>query len=99
MQCVKCGETLPERTGPGYPRSYCSQACKRAAEFEVRRINRHLERLESSRSDARTTAEHHPDMTTIGMVTVTQRVEAISAEIARTETRLHELLEARGEQP
>jgi len=43
--CLKCGAPL---TSPptGRPPRYCSVGCRRAAEYELRRIQRHLERLE-----------------------------------------------------
>src|SRR5687768_17907774 len=44
--CRKCGAELPEAAGPGRPRSYCSVGCRRAAELEVRRLQRALENTE-----------------------------------------------------
>jgi hypothetical protein len=43
--CVKCGVILPPK-GVGRPPRYCSTACRRTAEYELRRLQRHLERLE-----------------------------------------------------
>ena len=43
--CVKCSGPVPQAT-TGRPRRYCSVACRRAIEFELRRIERRLERLE-----------------------------------------------------
>jgi hypothetical protein len=39
--CLTCGGPLPA-PGRGRPRAYCSPACKRSAEFAVRRAQRHL---------------------------------------------------------
>ena len=46
--CLKCRKPL-KPTGVGRPPSYCSTGCRRAAEYELRRIQRHLERLEAQR--------------------------------------------------
>jgi hypothetical protein len=32
--CVQCGDALPPRTGPGYPRRYCGSYCSGAAARE-----------------------------------------------------------------
>ncbi len=44
--CRKCGRDLPASTGPGRPRSYCSTGCRRAAEYELRRLQKALEEVE-----------------------------------------------------
>jgi len=46
MQCRKCPKQMPEHVGPGRPSSYCSPACRRSAEYELRRIQRALEGVE-----------------------------------------------------
>ena len=46
--CLKCRTPLTP-TAVGRPPSYCSTGCRRAAEYELRRIQRHLERLEAQR--------------------------------------------------
>lgn len=46
MRCRKCGSDLPQRPGPGRPLSYCSKGCRRAAEYELRRIQSALEDVE-----------------------------------------------------
>ena len=46
--CLKC-RTPIKPVGVGRPPSYCSTGCRRAAEYELRRIQRHLERLEARR--------------------------------------------------
>jgi hypothetical protein len=47
-RCGKC-ETPLKPTGVGRSPTYCSTGCRRAAEYELRRIQRHLERLEAQR--------------------------------------------------
>ena len=46
--CVKCGNPL-EIPKTGRPPTFCSVACRRAAGYELTRINRHIERLETER--------------------------------------------------
>lgn len=43
--CKVCNQELTQPT-KGRSRTYCNTTCRRMAEFEVRRINRRLERLE-----------------------------------------------------
>jgi hypothetical protein len=42
MVCRRCGAELPASSGPGRPRSYCSTGCRRAAEYEARRLQKAL---------------------------------------------------------
>ncbi len=44
--CVKCSRPLPEQSGPGRPTIYCSTACRRAVEYELRRVQSALEQVE-----------------------------------------------------
>ena len=44
--CLKCGRAV-EQLPTGRPRSYCSTACRRTAEFEIRRLVRRIERLDT----------------------------------------------------
>lgn len=37
--CANCGCELVTRSGPGRPRKYCSTACRRAAEMNLRHLN------------------------------------------------------------
>lgn len=46
MTCRKCSKPLPERSGRGRPALYCSTGCRRAAEYEIRRLQATIERLE-----------------------------------------------------
>jgi hypothetical protein len=47
--CLKCGVALSEEPTGGRPPSYCSAACRRAAEFELRRLQRAIESAEKER--------------------------------------------------
>ena len=48
MTCATCGGTLPASADTGRPRTYCGEPCKRAAGYEITRINRRLEKLENN---------------------------------------------------
>lgn len=43
--CLKCDQTLAQPK-TGRPRVYCSQACRRSAEFEIKRVQSRLQLLE-----------------------------------------------------
>jgi hypothetical protein len=52
--CRNCGDQLPAASGRrGPPKTYCSVACRRSAEFEIRRINDRLGNLEKRLSECR----------------------------------------------
>lgn len=52
--CVKCGADLPDPGEKGgRPARYCGETCRRAAEFEIRRIQTELQRLLRLLNDAR----------------------------------------------
>ena len=44
--CAKCGTRSVSENARGRPAVYCSEACRRSAEFEIRRQNNHISRLE-----------------------------------------------------
>lgn len=58
MTCPKCGAKVPQSTDPGRPLTYCSTGCRRATEYELRRLQKALEdvedRLRWSRINGRT---------------------------------------------
>lgn len=51
--CIFCGDKLPPPADTGRPRRYCDESCKRGAGYEIVRVNRRLEKLESNLSDQR----------------------------------------------
>jgi len=52
--CKNCGGKLPPVSGRrGRPQTFCSVACRRAAEFEIRRINVRLGAFEDRLSESR----------------------------------------------
>jgi hypothetical protein len=48
--CKKCGVPLTDPP-TGRPRDYCGQACRRLAEFEIRRLVRQLESLDERKTE------------------------------------------------
>jgi hypothetical protein len=54
--CVKCGERF-ETNDVGRPARYCSTACRRATEYEIRRLQRHIERHEREAAHHRVLAD------------------------------------------
>jgi hypothetical protein len=55
--CPKCGRTRPDRLpGAGRPPKYCSKTCRRASGYEIARILKLIESLETSLSRGRTSA-------------------------------------------
>ena len=44
--CRKCRRALPVSAATGRPRRFCSTGCRRAAEYELRRLQRQLEEVE-----------------------------------------------------
>ncbi|MCP5278551.1 MAG: hypothetical protein H6935_09335 [Thiobacillus sp.] len=75
--CIKCNAELPKIEGPGRPKGYCSTACRRAAEHEVRRLDRRIDELESRLSYIRT-----------GGFALPGEVDRVSAELQRLERRM-----------
>jgi hypothetical protein len=57
-ECVSCGALL-DQPETGRPRVYCSVPCRRAAEYELRRVQSLL--LTAERHDQRARAAHEID--------------------------------------
>ena len=53
MSCPKCGAAVDRHPGPGRPSLYCSPACRQAAAYEIKRLQRRLEGFELRRSAPR----------------------------------------------
>ncbi len=100
LTCVKCDAPIERQSGPGRPPIYCGAVCRASAAYEIRRIQRRLEALETfigvlGRSEVNTWGgawaikrrEKERD----------RKVEEVQAEIDATEERLRLLLsEPRG---
>ncbi len=87
--CLKCGKPLT-KPATGRPPSYCSRGCRRAAEHEIRRINRYIERLETEREELRHSRHKLGDW--LGR-SHRQQVNDNRKALARAEERLRDLLE------
>lgn len=53
MNCLTCERAI-EFSGKGRPPTYCSKFCRRVAEYEIRRIQRRLIKLEAISEDLKT---------------------------------------------
>ena len=80
--CLKCGSAIDGLATTGRPKSYCSIACRRSAELEVRRLNSRLEKLEGDLSNTRLGYGFEPEKDAAKLV----------AEIIIQEARLLKLL-------
>lgn len=87
MTCVKCRLAEVPANEKGRPNVYCSTVCRRAAEFEVRRIDRHLMRLEERLSNTRSL---NPDLYTKAQLR--RDTDLVEEEIKIAEARLRVLL-------
>jgi len=89
MQCLKCMTEMAEYAGTGRPPVYCSKECRRVAEYELRRLDRLLGKLEA---DALKWREPHTfgEMSQPGRKK--KRARFYAAEIEKAEARLRVLL-------
>ncbi len=93
-RCAQCGGVLPApHASGGRPPTYCNPACRRAAEYELRRIQSTLTRLEKVELDERL------DIRSVRPYGVSRPafLKSIQTERARQETRLRVLLAGMGE--
>jgi hypothetical protein len=81
--CLKCGAPLEASNGKGRPKAYCSTACRRAAEMEIKRADQRLGALENDAQNYR-----------LGRMMDLSGSDAkqVDAEIKRLEARLKLLL-------
>jgi hypothetical protein len=91
--CPKCGNELPQREGAGRPARYCSTTCKRAAAYEITRLNRRLQSLEDRASNERLEQFENNLTKSAGWLDmcggdVAHRIAALESEIGRAEGRL-----------
>ena len=95
MICPKCGKPIERRPGRGRPPVYCGPVCRDSAGYEIRRLSRRLQGLETHLSSLR----HGRDdwIRDYQGRTPAQQRKAIEAEIVEAEARLALLLaEPRG---
>jgi hypothetical protein len=88
-RCVECGSEF-EANDFGRPAVYCDPACRRAAEFRIRRINTRLLRLEAE-LDAIESGRTWPHATAAWR---RGQADALKERIAVFEGRLRQLLAA-----
>ena len=79
----------------GRPAGYCSVACRRTAEYEIRRVNRGLEALESECNSLQLRLAEYAVMPPGGSLVIAStetRVAAIAGLISEATERLRQLL-------
>src|SRR5687768_13517496 len=92
MTC-RCGSELPKQSGRGRPQLYCSSACRRVAEFEIRTISRRIADLEETASLMRISITAGDHTSWAGWGRPRKALPAVEAEIAVQQGRLKVLLE------
>ena len=95
--CAICGANLPERSGAGRPRVYCSPSCRRTAEFEIRRLGLRLEGIDAVLSSIRIHQERAEE--TLAFASVAAAVAAYQAEHALLTARLRMLVSGLPDNP
>ena len=95
LRCLVCHRPI-DRPQTGRPPSYCGESCRRLAEFEIRRVDRRLSKLEDLASDARIQAATAPTESVRDLHA--RYLDACSAESDRLLARLRDLFEG-GEAP
>lgn len=91
-KCKKCrAEIGHSQSRVGRPKRYCSPSCRRAAEFELRRLNDHLTALEGLLMHVRQAIARRDPMGFDGWGKPALAEVRIAEEIARLEARLKEL--------
>lgn len=89
--CQKCGKGLvPSATGQ--PLDYCSVACRRLAEFEIRRLAKRLETYEIQRDNERALLKAPRQYKDLYGCDMQRRLEELEKAISETEERLRFLL-------
>jgi len=53
MGCVKCGKDIPEIGGPGRPRKFCGDVCRKSVTMEIRRLDARIAKVEKDESNYR----------------------------------------------
>jgi len=97
-RCRKCSTPIEQSAGKGRPAAYCGIACRRLAEFEVRRLTRLLEGLEEKRIHLeQPSVLAHPIKDLYGR-TATEELDDLLKSMARVENRLRALLGAESEE-
>ena len=93
MKCQTCGTEI-EKPATGRPKRYCSTACRRVAEFEIRRLNKRIGRLEERFDDESEQVDAPTPWDDVYGRNPAARLAAVEKLIRRAETRLKTLLTA-----
>lgn len=88
--CLKCGADVGEDAHTGRPRRYCSPACRQTAAYEIQRLVRRLEVLETQYARERLM----PGVTGASRSFRKEVIAGCAAQIAEAEERLRALAEA-----
>ncbi len=94
-KCIKCGQFFETTSTTGRPSDYCSSACRRAAGYEVERINKRLADLENDLVREKLHKDKN-DRDAYGKK-CQERIEALEAAILESEARLKSLLAAKND--
>ena len=96
--CVKCQKPIERAVPRGRPPSYCSDICRGAAAYELRRVQKRLEAMEVRRGVLRQATEtdlEYGIRDALGR-DLPQQLAALEAQIAEDEARLRLLLSEPG---
>jgi hypothetical protein len=96
MDCRKCGRAVVS-PATGRPRVWCSDGCRRAADYEVRRIVRRLERLEDALPTWRTAVDRGRHPRGGSLKYARERLADLDGERIACEQRLALLLDGEGD--
>ena len=89
MTCAICGAGTKPKGKTGRPAAYCSVGCRRVSEYELRRVQARLIRLED---EAEACRRDRTGLTACDGSTPEERAADIVREIERAQIRLRELL-------
>src|SRR5262249_10487676 len=90
--CLKCSAPIQDPP-TGRPRDYCSTACRRLSEFEIRRLTRQLETLEAERIYLEQPSIARSALRDMAGRTHKQQLADVRHSIETVESRLRTLLE------
>ena len=93
-ECIKCGLPIKTAATTGRPSDYCSTSCRRAAEYEIGRINRRLADLEN---DLVSENRYKHEGVNFAGQRYPERLAALQDAITESEARLKRLLSAKGD--
>jgi hypothetical protein len=91
-KCRYCGNPLSEPRGMGRPSTYCNRACRRAAQYEVRRASRRIESLEAERDRLERQMAAQDDNPRV-LARLQPEHNVAAAQVERARLRLRDLLD------